>query len=391
MDNQTAHSKRALEMAQNLVPVIEEQRDETEAGRRIAKPIVDRLIEARLGRMAVVEELGGLEMPTPDALRVYETLAGAEASVSWVTWNMSLPCLFSRFLTPEARSEIFADPDWLYANSTRPSGKATPVDGGYRASGRWSLVSGCELAEWLALMCVVMENGKPRMLAPGMPEMRFMFVRNGDFEILDTWYVGGLRGTGSHDVVLDDQFVPTNHSMSPADPPTIDRPIGRVPIICTLSTGFAAQTLGIAARAIETVTELGRTKVTPEPVPDLRDRPGAQFAIAARSAEIAAARDYLYDRVGMLWEKAVAGDEITNEDRGTVFGASLQASRAARAAVDEMYEVGGTTSIYTDCPLERAHRDIHAMLRHVLAQPLWLEDAGRVMFGLDPASPLFAV
>ena len=70
-------------------------------------------------------------------------------------------------------------------------------------SGRWGIVSGCELAEWILLLCVVEENGQPRMLAPGMPELRFVFLTRGDLKILDTWHVGGLRGTGSSEARED--------------------------------------------------------------------------------------------------------------------------------------------------------------------------------------------
>jgi hypothetical protein len=64
---------------------------------------------------------------------------------------------------------------------------------------------------------------------------------------------------------------------------------------------------------------------------------------------------------------------------------------AARATLDGAYAAAGTSSLYTSCPLERAHRDLHAMLRHVVAQSTWLEDAGKVMLGMPPALPLYAV
>ena len=67
-------------------------------------------------------------------------------------------------------------------------------------------------------MSLVHEDGVPRMLAPGQPDLRVLFVPKGSYEILDTWHVGGLRGSGSHDVVVDDVFVPVEDSFSPAPP-----------------------------------------------------------------------------------------------------------------------------------------------------------------------------
>jgi alkylation response protein AidB-like acyl-CoA dehydrogenase len=377
--------------AQDLVPMIKDLRLETEVNRRVADPIVERLIDSRLCRMTVVPELGGLGLSTVEALDVYETLAGVEPSVSWITWNNSLPCLFSRFLSESARSEIFADPTWLYASSTRPSGRAAVEGGGYRINGRWSLVSGCELAEWVPLMCLIEEEGELQMLMPGMPEMRLIFLRKGQFEILDTWHVGGLRGTGSHDVVVENVLVPREQSVSPADAPTLDHPIGRVPIICTLAVGFASQALGIAQTALEVVVDLGKTKVTPDPMPDLRDRPAAQAYVAGQSVAVDAARNRLHECTARVWEQAAAGNAPSIGDIADAWAASLHADGVARDTVDAMYATGGTSSLYIDSPLERAHRDIHAMLRHVIAQPVWLEQVGRVRFGLAPTEVLFGV
>lgn len=381
----------AADSARELIPLITQLREETEANRRIATPIVEQLVDRRLCRMAVVPELGGLGLSTLESLEVYETLAAAEPSVAWIAWNNSLPCLFSRFLGETARAELFADPTWLYANSTRPGGKAVVEDGGYRLNGRWSLVSGCELAEWIPLMCLIEENGELRMMMPGTPDMRMFFVRRGDFEILDTWHVGGLRGTGSHDVVVADLFVPHEQSVSPADPPTLDHPLGRVPIVCTLAAGFSAQALGVARAAIETVVQLGKTKITPGPIPDLRDRPSAQAAVAGYAAAVAAARAYLQDCTGHIWDTAERGDAVSVDDIGNAWAAASHANGVARDTLDAMYAAAGTSALYVECPLERAHRDIHAMFRHIMAQPVWVEQSGRLKFGLAPSDFLFGI
>ncbi len=379
----------ALAAARELEDSIRELRNDTEAQRRIAEPIVTQLKHCKLARMTLPTSLDGLESSPVEALQVYEALAGAEASVAWIVWNNSLPCLFSRYLADASRTEIFGNSNDLHANSTRPSGTAIAVEDGYRVSGRWSLVSGCELAEWLALQCVVRSNDTATQAGP--PETRFMFVRKGRFEILDTWHVGGLRGTGSHDVVVDDVFVADAHSLSPGDPPTLERPIGRIPIVCTLSAGFAAQAIGVAKMALDTVLDLAKTKITPGPMPDLRDRTASQSGFAELSSALDAARAHLHRSVGSVWDKAVATEPVTLPDIATIYSAALVADQLSVRVVDSMYAIGGTTSIYTSCPLERAHRDVHTMARHVMAQPMWLEEAGRVKFGMAPTNELFAI
>jgi alkylation response protein AidB-like acyl-CoA dehydrogenase len=373
-----------------LVPLIVRLRDETEVNRRLAKPIVEGLRAARLCRIAIAKELDGLELPIRDALDVYEELAGAEASVGWVVWNNALPCLFGRFLEPSARREIFADPASLYASSTRPTGQAVVEGDGYRVSGRWSLVSGCELAEWIAFLCVVLESGGPRMLFPGVPETRLAFVRRGDFQILDTWHVGGLRGTGSHDVVVEEKLVPRRFTLTPADAVTLDAPIGRIPIVSTMAAGYGAQLLGIARSAVDTLVALTSTKVTPDPRPGLRDRPAVLAAIARQSAALDAARAHLHACAGRVWDVAGSG-EPTVDDLTAVWGAAHHAAEVGRSTVDAMYVAAGTSSLYTDCPLERAQRDIHGMSHHVISQPSWLEDVGRVRLGMSPTHPLYAI
>ena len=381
----------ALNAAREMAPLIVQRRDETEAGRRIARPIVEALIETRLCRMALGAEVEGLELPVPAALDVLEALAGAEASVAWVVWNNSLPCLFSRSLEPSARAEIFANPKWLYSNSTRPTGQAAPERDGYRINGQWSLVSGCELAEWIQLMCVVVEDGKPRVSANGEPELRLVYVRRKDCRILDTWHVGGLRGTGSHDVVVADQLVPRRWTMVPGDPSTLDRPIGRVPIVGTLAVWYAAQTLGIAQTCVDALRELVKTKVSPDPGPIPKDRPEVQAAIASESAALEAARAHLRASTSRVWDDIEAGAAPTIEGITMLWTSAHHAVGAATRAVDRMYAAGGTSSLYASSPLERAHRDLHSMLRHIIAQRFWIEDAGRVMLGMAPESPMYAL
>ena len=380
----------SLVAARELSPLIVRLRDDTETKRNVADSIVDRLRDGRLCRLAVAEALAGLEVPLHHALDVYETLAYADASVGWVVWNNALPFYLGRFLAPAARGEVFGDPRWLYACSTRPTGRATRTADGYRVSGRWGIVSGCELAEWILLLCVVEENGAPRMLAPNTPEMRFAFLRRGDYEILDTWHVGGLRGTGSHDIVADNALVPNARTLFVAEPSTLDSPLGRVPIICSMAAAYGAQALGVAQSAVDTLVELTSTKAPPEG-PALRERPAVLADIARQSAALEAARTYLHACAERLWRTAEAGGPPAIEEITALWGAGLHAADAAETAVDRMYADAGINSLYTTCPIERAHRDMHAMRRHIVAQALWLEDAGRVRLGAAPVHPLYAV
>ena len=81
----------------------------------------------------------------------------------------------------------------------------------------------------------------------------------------------------------------------------------------------------------------------------------------------------------------------TAEDRAELYSAGLHAAAVARECVMAMHAAAGTTALYVDCPLERSVRDLQTMERHIAAQPVWLEDAGRVLLGHEPINPLFMI
>jgi alkylation response protein AidB-like acyl-CoA dehydrogenase len=376
-------------LAESLIPLISELRDTTENDRCIAEPIVQAIRKSDLCRMLL--DTGAPPQYTPEEwLRVLETLAGAEASVSWLIWNNTLPCFWARFLPDAGRARVFGDASRLFAGSTRPTGQAVTTQGGFRLSGRWSLVSGCELADYVHLISLVHEDGVPHMLAPGQPDLRVLFVPKGRYAILDTWHVGGLRGSGSHDVVVDDVFVPVEDSFAPAPPVASNSPLAQLPIIPMMVAGIGAQFLGMARAAMAVTIEILRNKVSVDPGASIRERPSVLADIASYSAAVAAAGSHLHASMAAMWDM-VRHHLPTAEDRAALYSAGLYAATVARAGVVAMHAAAGTTALYVDCPLERSIRDLQTMERHIAAQPLWLEDAGRVLVGHEPINPLFMI
>jgi alkylation response protein AidB-like acyl-CoA dehydrogenase len=380
-----------LQAAQALRTTIRATRQETEASRRLAPQVVEGLLEAGLCRLDVPVSLGGHEAEPVVALQVFEELAWADASVAWIAWNNHFVCLASRYSSDAVRTALFRDARGLFANATRPSGRAVVVDGGLRVSGRWTPVSGCELADWILVMCVVTEGTAPRLLADGTPAMRMAYLPKGAYRILDTWDVGGLRGTGSHDIVVDDVFVPAERTFAFTDPQQRDRPLARMPMAPTMCAGIAALCLGLAQAATDTLLELGASKVQVGPFPGLRERPDVQGMVASTAAQLEAARLLLHGALGDLWAICLRGTPVTDAQRARVFASGLHAAQTAKAVVTAMYEAAGTSALYSDCPIERAHRDISAVMQHVQLAPIWLEAAGRVRLGLPPQHPFFGV
>jgi Acyl-CoA dehydrogenase, N-terminal domain len=254
-----ADETKLIEAAKALQPRILAERERIEAARGLPEDLVRELAHAGFFRIYLPAPYGGLDLTPMAATKVFEELARADASVAWCVWNGNTYWTTVRWAKEVARA-IFADPDTILANSTRPSGQATVVEGGYRVSGRWSLVSGCQFSAWLILMCIVHEDGKQRLTPSGGPEMRFMLCPAADCEIVDTWTVAGLRGTGSHDVVVQDRFVPAAYASFHTDPLVLTDPRYKLPHSSRISPGLGAMALGIARGAIEALIELAGGK-----------------------------------------------------------------------------------------------------------------------------------
>ena len=246
---QAENGAALLEVARSLRSRILAERDRIETARRLPEDLTRELARAGFFRIYLPAAYGGLDLTPMEAMEIFEELARADASAAWCVWNGNTHWTAAQ-LSPEAARIVYADPDVVTANSTRPSGQAQVVDGGYRVNGRWSLVSGCELGTWMVLLCVVHDGDRPRFAGSGAPEARFMLIPSSKCEIVDTWTVGGLRGTGSHDVVAHDVFVPNSFGSGFTDPYVLPEPRYRIPPFSRVVPGLGAMALGIARTAI---------------------------------------------------------------------------------------------------------------------------------------------
>ena len=376
-----------LEAARTFRSRILAERDHIEAARRIPEDLARDLAHAGFFRIHLPEVYGGLDLTPMQAMEVFEELAQADASVAWCVWNGNTHWTAAQLSSETART-IHADPDVVTANSTRASGQAHVVDGGYRVSGRWSFVSGCELATWMVLLCIVHEAGEPRISPAGAPENRFTLVPVRDCDIIDTWTVGGLRGTGSHDVVVRDVFVPSSYGSGFTDPHVLPEPRYRLPPFSRVIPGLGAMALGIARTAIETFGEIAGAKTPQRTTQMLRENHGAQVRVSQAEALARSARLFLFDSLDRLWSTVIATGEAPMEGRAHVRLAASHAVSSAVQAIDLLYLGAGGSSIYTSCPLERAFRDVHTITQHIGVHPRVMETAGRVLFGLEPDTPL---
>ncbi len=376
-----------LETVHGFLPRIRALSAEFERQRRLPLELVQEMAGAGLFRMPVPRALGGLEAEPSLIMRVVEEVSRADGSAGWVLM-IGNASVFSAYLSKQGGQEIFGtDPTVILGGSLNPRGKAVAVEGGYRVSGRWSFASGIEHCAWRLGTCIVTDaGGQPRCDERGMPEFRICCVPAADAEVIDTWSVGGLRGTGSHDFAMNDVFVPAHRTFTLGDPPQYPGPIYRFRGVVLFS--MAAVPLGIARRAIDELVALAGGKVPVGATAPLRERASVQAQVARAEGLVRSARALLYQTLDEVWQLVLAGETVTTEQQALLRLAATHATSSAVEAVDLMYEAAGTTSLYTDSPLERAFRDVHAAAKHFAVQPATFELAGRVLLGLPPGGPL---
>jgi alkylation response protein AidB-like acyl-CoA dehydrogenase len=373
-----------LEAVRALVPDIGPAAAEIERGRHLPRWLVDRLIHAGVFRLCVPRVLGGGEAHPQVLVSVLETLARADGATGWCAMIGATSGLTSAYLPPEEAALIYADPSLVTGGVFAPKGTAEVQPDGYRLTGRWPFASGCEHCDWLMGGAVVMENGAPRRRANGTPETRMMLFPATEAQIIDTWAVAGLRGTGSHDIAVSNLAIPSGRSVSlTTDSPGHASPLYAFPVFGLLAVGIAAVTLGIARAAIDALVALARDKTPSGSRRRLAERAMVQVDVAQAEAQLRAARAFLDAVIADSWQAAASGCVIDPPQRALLRLAATHATATAAQVVDRMYNAGGGTSVYASSPLQRHFRDVHVATQHLMVSPATYELAGRALLGLD--------
>lgn len=284
----------------------------------------------------------------------------------------------------QAQEEVFGGgPDALLSSSLNP-GKSTcePVKGGYRLTGRWEFSSGCDHAGWVMLG------------APNIGERSWVLVPRSDFEIVDTWYVSGLRGSGSKDISVKDAFVP-NHRVLDVNSAGVKDWTGwkrhgqgryRVPVSTLLGWDLVAPMVGIAQGMIDEFTAWlagtsgpGRTA----------DSPAVHTRLAQAAAETDAARVVMQQDIREMLRKGQEGEAFTLLERARFRRDKAFAVQTCLQAVNRLFDLSGGHGIFDSTPLQRFHRDAQAVAhRDGLIMDMGGRDYGRVALGLAPEGPI---
>ena len=372
-----------------MAPAVKAARDDAERLRQTPPALAAEITKAGIYQMYLPRSMGGPETPPLTAFRVVEELSKADGSVGWCAMIATALSLNAGRLPAEVGRTLAGTPaDYRGAGSARVGGRAWTVAGGYRVKGRWNFASGIQNANWLYCTCVMMDGDTPLQTRTSTPMLRAVWVPRKEVTIVDTWSVMGMRGTGSQDFTVQDVFVPAARSCLSDAPPCETGPLfNQRAWYVTLWTPSAANALGIARGAIDSLAEIAATEASTLSALLLRDRPMVQARIGEAEAIVNAARAYVFDAVGRLWDTLCAGAEPSDRQIAQARLALVHAMHESVRAVDKVFHAAGTNAIYTSLPLERAFRDVHVAVQHGAALPSYFESAGKVLMGLRPAEP----
>jgi indole-3-acetate monooxygenase len=370
-------------VARDISSIARELAPEIERGRQLPGELLEHLRRSGLLRAGAPREVEALELAPGVALRCAEELARGDASTGWCVSIAITSSLLAAYLPAESRAELFGS-DRIAAGVWAPRAKARPVDGGIVVSGRWAFCSGITHSDFLFGGCMIDGDQSATSERP-MP--RVVAMPKDDLQILDTWHTLGLRGTGSHDAVADEVFVPAARTVSLFGGPVLDRPLYRFPAFGFFALSIAAAALGNARGAIDELVALATHKVGLGSSRTLAERTATHATVAGAEASLRAARAAYYEAIDAAWQAAQDDQVVSVDLRNGLRLAATHATRTAADVVRSMYDLGGGTAIYDDSPLQRRFRDAYTATAHFQVNEASRELPGRLLLGQPAHTP----
>jgi 3-hydroxy-9,10-secoandrosta-1,3,5(10)-triene-9,17-dione monooxygenase len=382
-----------LARAEALVPTLRERAPRAEQLRRLPDETIADLHSSGLFRMLQPARVGGSELPYRALFELTAVIGRGCGSTAWVLGNLAAHHWLLGMWHPEAQEEIWGEsPDALISSALAfARGRARRVEGGYRLSGRWSFSSGVDPSAWNIFGAVVSDE------ETGQSEPRMFLVPASDYNIIDTWQVVGLIGTGSKDVEVSDVFVPAYRTLSgerirggpnrgsELNPGTLYK----LPAVSLFAFAIAGVSLGIARGAIEHFADTTRIRLSAYTGRNLADFTNMQVHLAEAAALADAAEAMVLRDCDEATRITEAGVVPNIEQRARYRRDGAFAATLCTKAVDLLFAATGGGAIYERNPIQRAFRDVHSANAHYVLN--WDVNGavyGRVALGLPPDAPL---
>jgi 3-hydroxy-9,10-secoandrosta-1,3,5(10)-triene-9,17-dione monooxygenase len=378
-----------VERAAALRPLLEANAEETERERRVAEANIEAIREAGLCRIMVPRRFGGYETDFRTMLSVMAELGKGCGSTSWAMSLINI-CAWLTGLYPErAQEEVWGtnpDEGWA-AGSLAPAGQARRADGGYVVSGRWPWASGCLHAQWGVAGMVITDD------AGEFVDIGIALMPMAELTIEDTWFMAGMRGTGSNTIVAEEVFVPEYRFVS--YPRAFQGEYGSehkdealyrsafVPVTILILIG---PQLGLASAALELVREKAPQRgITHTHLDKASESTGFQMQLAEAAMKIDTAYLHAFRAAADVDEAAGRGELLDVVHRARIRLDSALVAQTCQDAVDLLVSAHGASSFAEASRLQRIWRDVHVASRHAITG--WavnLEIYGKALLGVEP-------
>lgn len=377
-----------IQRARDMIPYLAANAAKAETDRKIPDETVKKMQEAGFFRVLQPKRWGGYQMDPQVFFEIQLALAEGCMSTAWIYGVIAVHNWQIALFDIKAQEDIWKDDtSVLIASSYMPVGKVTPVEGGFRFSGRWAFSSGCDHCDWVFLGGVV----PPTEQNPA-PDYRTFLVPRGDFKVLDTWHTFGLKGTGSNDIVVEDVFVPEYRTHSSLDGfrgtnPGIDSktvPLYQIPFGQLFPRAVSGSTIGATQGAINAYRDVASKRVGTNTGSKTAEDPHAQMAVARAQSLVDSLRLRLFSIFDELMENARKGVPTDMTKRIQFRYESAAVPEACLAEVLELQKMCGGRAIFTNSPLQRFVLDILAGRAHVANNPYQFgRNYGGVQLGLE--------
>lgn len=377
-----------VERAAALVPLLRENAARTEQDRRVVEENIEALTEAGLFKLTVPRRFGGHEADFRTFLQVSTELARGCGSTAWVATLINVCNWIVGLTSDEAQQEVWGqNPDARVCGVLAPSATSRAVEGGQVITGRWGFASGSLHSQWASL-------GFPIVDASGAQiDQGMALIPMTELGIEDTWYVAGMRGTGSNTLVADEVFVPDHRIMSVTRAvhgeyatPHKDEALYRSALVPVLALVLAGPQVGLAKAGLDVVTgSLAKGKgISYTFYEKASEAPSTQIQLAEAAQLIDTAELHMLRAADDIDAWAAGGEYMPFIDRARARMDTGYIARRSREALDMLLSIHGAGSFAEASPLQRIWRDQETGSRHAVVNPaISSELYGRALLGIE--------
>ncbi len=347
----------------------------------------DALYETGILHMKAPAVLGGGEADLLTQYEVIEAVSRINPAAGWCTMvgatSLGIP---GAFLPDEGVAQMFADGKLPRgAILIMPSGRAVPVEGGYRLSGRWAFASGVQHAEWISVHALV------ESAAGDPPALHMLTFPAHQARLHDNWQVLGLRGTGSCDISVEEIFVPASLAWNvETQEPRRGGALYRLGIPAFVANEHAAFATGVARRALDLLTGIAINKrrgYGPGAV-SLADRPAIQRLIGHSELRLRAARDLALainrEAMDVVEEGGTPDARLALQTRAS----AVYCTEVAEDIISQAFRYAGAAAIYEQSVMQRCLRDINVAAQHLAVSEVSYELLGKTYLGFEDVMPM---